>query len=122
QESSTKKMVSKLPTRNRVSGKMVLMVQKKSTPFKKPKNKGGSPKGVKDPPALETMKMKNTTTCATCLRLSLARMSGRMSNIEAPVVPMKLASTAPMARMAVFSPGLPCKLPRMKMPPDTVNK
>ena len=48
--------------------------------------------------------MKNTTTCTWCLRLSLARSSGRISSIDAPVVPMKLASTAPMARMAVFSP------------------
>ena len=33
----------------------------------------------------------------TCLRLSLARISGRTISIDAPVVPMKLASTAPMA-------------------------
>ena len=44
-----------------------------------------------------------------------------MSSMDAPVVPMKLASTAPIARMAVLSPGLPCRLPRMKMPPATVN-
>lgn len=56
--------------------------------------------------------MKNTTTCTWCLRLSLARSSGRISSIEAPVVPMKLASTAPIARMAVFSPGDPLRLPR----------
>ncbi|MDT4881332.1 hypothetical protein FQZ97_1171840 [compost metagenome] len=65
--------------------------------------------------------MKNTTTCARFARLSLARISGRISSIEAPVVPMKLASTAPMARMAVLSPGAPCRLPRMWMPPATVN-
>ena len=29
------------------------------------------------------------------------------------LVPMKLARKAPMARIAVFSPGLPCRLPRM---------
>ena len=92
---------------------MCFTVQKKSTPFKKPKNSGGSPKGVSEPPALETMKMKKTTTCATCLRLSLARIKGRINNIDAPVVPMKLAKKAPMAKMAVFKPGLPCKLPRM---------
>jgi hypothetical protein len=40
-----------------------------------------------------------------CMRLSLARISGRISSIDAPVVPMTLASTAPIARIAVFSPG-----------------
>ena len=67
------------------------------------------------------MKMKNTTTWAACLRLSLARISGRIISIDAPVVPMKLASTAPIARMPAFSPGLPCKLPRTKMPPAMLN-
>ena len=57
--------------------------------------------------------MKNTTTCTTFLRLSLARMRGRISSIEAPVVPMKLANTAPIAKMAVFNTGPPCRLPRM---------
>ena len=92
---------------------MWINVQLNSTPLRKPRNSGGSPSGVSEPPALETMKMKNTTTCTTCLRLSLARISGRISSMEAPVVPMKLASTAPMARMPVFSAGLPCRLPRM---------
>ena len=40
---------------------IALVVQKKSTPFKKPKNKGGSPNGVSDPPIFATKKMKNTT-------------------------------------------------------------
>jgi len=53
-----KKIASRLPTKNRVSGKMCFTVHKKSTPFKKPKNSGGSPNGVSEPPALETMKMK----------------------------------------------------------------
>ena len=91
---------------------MVFTVQKKSTPLRKPRNSGGSPSGVSEPPALLTMKMKKTMTCATCLRLSLARISGRISSMDAPVVPMKLASTAPMPMMAVFRPGLPCRLPR----------
>ena len=37
----------------------------------------------------------------------IARISGRISSIEAPVVPITLASTAPMASSPVFSPGLP---------------
>ena len=96
------------------------MVQKKSTPLRKPRNNGGSPSGVSEPPALETMKMKNTTMCAECLRLSLARISGRIISMEAPVVPITLASTAPSAKMPVLSKGLPCRLPRTKMPPATV--
>ena len=68
--------------------------------LRKPRNSGGSPSGVSEPPALETMKMKNTTTWALWRRLSLARISGRISSMDAPVVPMKLASTAPIARMA----------------------
>ena len=106
-------MASKLPTRNRVWGSKVCSVQKKSTPLRKPKNSGGSPKGVSEPPALETMKMKKMTTWATCRRSSLARIRGRISSIEAPVVPMTLANTAPTPKMVVLSPGLPRKLPRI---------
>ena len=86
---------------------MYFTVQKNSTPCRNPRKSGGSPSGVSEPPALETMKMKNTNTCALCWRSSLARIRGRTSSIEAPVVPITLASTAPMARMAVFNPGLP---------------
>ena len=68
---------------------------------------------VSEPPAFDTMKMKNTTMCATFLRWSLARIIGRIISIDAPVVPMKLASTAPMASIATFSPGLPRRLPLM---------
>jgi hypothetical protein len=100
---------------------MFCIVQKKPTPLRKPRNSGGSPNGVSEPPAFETMKMKNTITCTLCRRLSFARISGRISSIEAPVVPMTLASTAPIARIAVFRPGAPCKLPRMWMPPATVK-
>jgi hypothetical protein len=62
---------------------------------------------------LLTMKMKNTTTCAQPGRLSLARISGRISSMDAPVVPMKLASTPPINSMATLSCGVPCRLPRM---------
>ena len=40
---------------------MLEVVQKKSIPCKKPKNKGGSPRGVKEPPILATRKIKKTT-------------------------------------------------------------
>ena len=87
------------------------VVQKKSTPLRKPRNSGGSPSGVSAPPMLATRKMKNTTTCARCLRLSLARSSGRISSIDAPVVPITLASTRAQARaMPVLSAGEPCEI------------
>ena len=81
------------------------VVQKNDTPFRKPRNSGGSPSGVSEPPALATMKMKNTSTCTLCRRLSLARINGRTSTIAAPVVPIRLARTAPSASSATLVPG-----------------
>ena len=37
---------------------MCSVVQKKETPFRKPRKSGGSPKGVSAPPTLATRKMK----------------------------------------------------------------
>ena len=48
----------------RLAAQMSGVVQKKSTPCRKPRNSGGSPSGVSEPPMLETRKMKNTTTWA----------------------------------------------------------
>ena len=90
-----------------------VVVQKKLTPFRKPRNSGGSPSGVSAPPIFETRKMKKTKTWILCFRSSLARITGRISSIEAPVVPMTLANTAPTPKMVVLSPGLPRKLPRI---------
>ncbi len=59
------------------------------------------------PAPFETMKMKKTTMWTLRCRLSLARSSGRISSIDAPVVPMKLASSAPMPRNAVLTSGVP---------------
>ena len=42
--------------------------------------------------------------------------------MEAPVVPMKLASTVPIASRIVLVPGAPWMLPRTRMPPATVNR
>ena len=39
-------------------------VQKNGTPRRKPRNRGGSPSGVSEPPMLATRKMKKTTVCA----------------------------------------------------------
>ena len=55
--------------------------------------------------------MKNTTTWALKRRPSLARMSGRIRIIEAPVVPMTLAIAAPKARIALLTSGEPLSEP-----------
>ena len=39
---------------------MASVGQKKSTPFRNPRNSGGSPSGVSEPPIFATRKMKNT--------------------------------------------------------------
>jgi hypothetical protein len=66
--------------------------------------------------------MKNTTVCPTCLRSELVSSSGRMSNIAAPVVPMKLASNPPIAMKAVFVSGWAGKSPLMRIPPQIVYR
>ena len=40
--------------------------QKKLTPLRKPRNRGGSPNGVSEPPMLLTRKMKKTMTWTLC--------------------------------------------------------
>ena len=69
----------------------------------------------------DTRKMKNTKTWILCRRSSLARIMGRISSIDAPVVPIQPASTVPIASRAVFIDGEPWMLPFMWMPPVTVN-
>ena len=69
----------------------------------------------------DTRKMKNTNTWILCRRSSLARIMGRISSIDAPVVPIQPASTVPIASSAVFIEGEPCRLPLIWMPPVTVN-
>ena len=103
-------------------GNMCTTVQPKSTPFKKPRKSGGSPKGVKQPPILATRKMKKITTWTLCLRLSLALSSGRIISMAAPVVPIMEARTVPMASKMVLSLAEPCRLPHTRMPPEMVYK
>ena len=74
-------------------------------------NIGGSPSGVSEPPMLQTRKMKNTKTWALYLRSSLARISGRIRIIAAPVVPTRLAIAVPIASRAVLVKTLSCRLP-----------
>jgi hypothetical protein len=80
---------------------------------------GGSPIGVRQPPTLLTMKMKKTTWKAV-MRYLFIRIHGRMSSIEAPVVPMKFASTAPMRRKTQFTTGVASPFTRMWIPPETM--
>jgi len=66
---------------------------------------------------LLTMKMKKITVCFTCLRSLLICSSGRMSTMEAPVVPMKLARRAPSSRMRALVPVCAGTSPVSRMPP-----
>ena len=74
--------------------------------------------GVRQPPTFDTMKMKKTTWCAV-RRYLFIRSHGRISSIEAPVVPSKLASTAPRNRKITFARGVASPFTLMWMPPDT---
>ena len=111
-----------MPTIKRVSNHTCCKVQKKLTPFRKPRNRGGSPSGVSEPPMFATRKMKKITVCTLYLRCAFARISGRISSMAAPVVPIQLARIVPISRMAVFTAGLPARLPVTLMPPEIVNR
>ena len=73
--------------------------------------------GSRQPPQLQTRKMKNTTVWATILRSRLVSRSGRTSSMAAPVVPMKLAARAPMPRNAVLTFGVATRSPSILTPP-----
>ncbi len=77
--------------------------------------------GVSSPPALATTKMKKTKTCPLPPRAALARKSGRTSSMEAPVVPITDARSAPMASTAVFRRGVPESVPRTTIPEAMTN-
>ena len=97
------------------------MVQKKLTPFRNPRNSGGSPKGVNDPPILATRKIKKTIVCTLCCRFALARIIGLINNIAAPVVPIQLAKNVPTNISAKLVMGLPTREPVKRTPPEIVN-
>ena len=85
--------------------KLCSSVQKNGTPFKKPRNNGGSPIGVKEPPTLLTMKMKKTIWYGFTRSL-FSLTNGRISNMEAPVVPITLAIIAPITSRIAFALGV----------------
>ncbi len=51
-----------------------------------------------------------------------ARITGLISNIAAPVVPIQEASTVPLIKKNKLSFGVPTKLPHKTIPPEIVNK
>ena len=114
-------MVSKEITMNSIGMNMAFVVQKKSTPFRNPRNSGGSPNGVSDPPILATRNIKKTITCTLCWRCLFARIKGRINNIAAPVVPIQLAKTVPTKIIITFTIGLPTSVPVKHIPPDIVK-
>ena len=59
-----------------------------------------------------TRKVKKTIVCARWRRARLARSSGRMTSIAAPVVPTHDASTVPIAISTQLVAGDPRSDPR----------
>jgi hypothetical protein len=77
--------------------------------------------GVRLPPTLLMMKMNNTTF-RDVMRYLFILIQGRIISIDAPVVPITFASTAPMAKKIVFTIGVASPLTRMLMPPEITNR
>ena len=61
--------------------------------------------------------IKNNTVCTLCSRCLFVANNGRISNIAAPVVPIKLANIHPIAKNKVFTHGLACISPARCIPP-----
>ena len=78
--------------------------------------------GSKQPPQLQTAKMKKMTVCLTCFRSRFVSSNGRISNMAAPVVPTKLAMVAPIPMKATLVEGRATKSPSMRTPPVMVYK
>ncbi len=62
--------------------------------------------------------MKKTTVCATRLRSRFVCSSGRISSIEAPVVPTKDAQSAPVPSRSAFVRVVACRSPSSRIPPE----
>ena len=102
-ESRPKKITNKQTTIKSMGANIADVVQKKLTPFKNPKNNGGSPRGVSDPPMFATKNIKNTIMCTLFFLCSFALINGLIRSIAAPVVPIQLARAVPMKMIMVFS-------------------
>ena len=90
--------------------------QKKSTPLRKPKNKGGSPIGVSAPPMLLTRKIKNIIWYGFILSW-LIFINGLIRSIEAPVVPITFAITAPNNKNTTLRSGVAFLSTFINIPP-----
>ena len=97
-----------------------LVVQKKSMPCKKPKKRGGSPNGEREPPIFATKNMKNIIVWTLYLLHLFALKRGRINNIEAPVVPIHEARIVPIIIITQLNIGKPEKFPLILIPPDIV--
>ena len=95
---------------------------KNGTSIKYPKNKGGSPSGVKHPAMLDTRKMKKITVWVLYFLCAFIFNNGRINKIEAPVVPTKLAINDAMANRHTFANGVPLALMLMCIPPVMVKR
>ncbi len=101
---------------------MYFIVQKKGTLWRKPRKRGGSPSGVNDPPIFATRKIKKTIVWTLCFLHEFDLIIGRIISMAAPVVPIHDARNVPIRITTVFTAGLPFRVPRIKMPPEMVNR
>jgi hypothetical protein len=62
--------------------------------------------------------MKKTTVCFTRVRSRLVWSRGRISSIDAPVVPISEARAAPTPRNVVLTRGVASTSPRSNTPPE----
>ena len=115
-------MTNKERAMKRNGKNMAFVVQKKSTPLRNPRKRGGSPNGVSDPPIFATRKIKKTITCTLCLRSLFARINGRINSIAAPVVPIQDAKTVPIKIRRVLTCGVPDNRPFIRIPPEIVYR
>src|SRR5262249_49561733 len=86
-------------------GQQFAATHQNGTPLRKPRKRGGSPMGVKLPPTLETRKIKKTIWWAV-RRYLFIRSQGRMSSMEAPVVPRRFEASAPTKRKRTLALGV----------------
>ena len=70
---------------------------------------------------LATRKMKKQMMWAFFTRSRLARRTGRIITMAAPVVPTHEARTVPISSMTVLTAGVPRREPLSTMPPEIVN-
>ena len=96
-------------------------LQKNGTPRMNPMSRGGSPIGVRQPPMLDTIKIKKITMWRLLFLHAFILMIGRIINILAPVVPIQLDNRVPSARSPTLILGEPARSPDRVILPDTQN-